>query len=122
MKRFKILLLSVMVIFSGFAVLPAIANAATKDDICQGVSLTGGTCTGGDTDINKVIQQVINILSIIVGVIAVIMIIIGGLRYITSGGDSNNISGAKNTIIYAVIGLVVVAMAQVIVRFVLSKF
>ena len=122
MKRFKILLLSVMVIFSGFAVLPAIANAATKDDICQGVSLTGGSCGGGDTDINKVIQQVINILSIIVGVIAVIMIIIGGLRYITSGGDSNNISGAKNTIIYAVIGLVVVAMAQVIVRFVLSKF
>ena len=122
MKRFKILLLSVMVIFSGFAVLPAIANAATKNDICQGVALTGGTCTGGDTDINKVIQQVINILSIIVGVIAVIMIIIGGLRYITSGGDSNNISGAKNTIIYAVIGLVVVAMAQVIVRFVLSKF
>ena len=122
MKRFKILLLSVMVIFSGFAVLPAIANAATKGDICQGVALTGGSCEGGDTDINKVIQQVINILSIIVGVIAVIMIIIGGLRYITSGGDSNNISGAKNTIIYAVIGLVVVAMAQVIVRFVLSKF
>ena len=84
--------------------------------------MTGGSCEGGDTDINKVIQQVINILSIIVGVIAVIMIIIGGLRYITSGGDSNNISGAKNTIIYAVIGLVVVAMAQVIVRFVLSKF
>ena len=58
---------------------------------------------------------------LVVGVIAVIMIIIGGLRYITSGGDSNNTKGAKDTILYAIIGLVVVAMAQVIVKFVLNK-
>jgi hypothetical protein len=49
------------------------------------------------------------------------MIIIGGLKYITSGGDSSNVTGAKNTILYAVVGLVVVAMAQFIVRFVLTK-
>ena len=58
---------------------------------------------------------------VIVGVVAVIMIIVGGLKYITSGGDSGNISGAKNTILYAVIGLIFVALAQVIVRFVLAR-
>jgi hypothetical protein len=53
--------------------------------------------------------------------VAVVMIIIGGLKYITSGGDSGNVTGAKNTILYAIIGLVIVALAQFIVRFVLSK-
>jgi hypothetical protein len=71
--------------------------------------------------VNTIIRLIINIFSLIVGVISVVMIIIGGLKYITSGGDSGNVSGAKNTILYAVIGLVVVALAQVIVRFVLEK-
>ena len=52
---------------------------------------------------------------------AVIMIIWGGFRYVTSGGDSNKVSSAKNTIIYAVIGLIIVALAQFIVKFVLDK-
>ena len=48
------------------------------------------------------------------------MIIVGGIKYITSGGDSGNISGAKNTIIYAVIGLIIVALAQMLVHYVLE--
>ena len=48
-------------------------------------------------------------------------VIIGGLKYITSGGDSGNVTGAKNTILYAVIGLIIVVLAQVIVRFVLVQ-
>ena len=50
------------------------------------------------------------------------MIIIAGLKYITSQGEPANIATAKNSIIYAAIGLVVVALAQVIVRFVLNRF
>jgi hypothetical protein len=57
----------------------------------------------------------------VVGVIAVIMIIIGGLKYVTSGGDSSAVGSAKNTIIYALVGLVVVALAQALVKFVLAK-
>lgn len=79
----------------------------------------------GDDDaegrLGSLIETVINIFSIVVGVVSVIMIIIGGLKYITSGGDSGNVSGAKNTILYAVIGLVVVVLAQIIVRFVLQR-
>jgi len=57
----------------------------------------------------------------VIGFVSIIMIMIGGFRYITSAGDSNSTSAAKNTILYAVIGLVVVAMAQVIARFVINQ-
>jgi len=78
--------------------------------------------TGNATErVNSTIRLVINVFSLVVGVISVIMIIIGGLKYITSGGESSNITGAKNTILYAIIGLVVVALAQVVVKFVLEK-
>jgi TctA family transporter len=64
----------------------------------------------------------LNLFSAVVGIIAVVMIIVGGIQYITSGGDSGNVTKAKNTILYAVIGLVVVALAQIIVKFVLGRF
>lgn len=83
---------------------------------------TGGCAVGSTgTSFSGLVKKIINIFSIIIGVIAVIMIIIGGLKYITSGGDSGNVSSAKNTIIYALVGLVIVALAQFIVRFVLSN-
>jgi hypothetical protein len=110
---------------------PAMASAAAstiQSNLCgAATSLTvnsGGDCgstSGGTDQINSIITTVINIFSLVVGVVAVIMIIAGGFRYITSGGDSSKVGGAKNTIIYALIGLVVVALAQFIVQFVLNK-
>ena len=97
--------------------------------LCAGANLSfGSDCNSGgitsaeaNAKINKIIHEIINIFSVVVGVVSIIMIIIGGLKYITSGGDSTNVTGAKNTILYAVIGLVVVSLAQVMVRFVLNK-
>lgn len=80
---------------------------------------TGGPASG-EPDLEQIVATVINIFSLIVGIVAVIMIIYGGFRYITSGGDSGNIGTAKNTILYAIVGLIIVALAQVIVRFVLG--
>lgn len=91
---------------------------------CLNVTGPGGDCPGEDVAenrVNSIITTVINIFSLIVGVVAVVMIIIGGLKYITSGGDSGNITSAKNTLLYAIIGLVIVALAQIIVRFVLAQ-
>jgi hypothetical protein len=87
---------------------------------------TTGACApsataGGTTKVNDTIKTVVNVLSAFVGVVSVVMIIFGGFKYITSNGDTGNITSAKNTIIYAVIGLVVVALAQFIVQFVLNK-
>ena len=108
---------------------PALVSAADiQDSLCSGadqIQLGGGsncaTATAGSEDnLNNLITNIVNIFSVVVGIIAVIMIIYGGFRYITSGGDSNHVGSAKNTIIYAIIGLVIVALAQIIVRFVLS--
>jgi hypothetical protein len=98
--------------------------------------ITGGLCAGANLDvdnpncdagddaaakINSIIRRFINILSLIVGIVAVIMIIIGGLRYITSGGSDTGVTSAKNTILYAIIGLIIVALAQLLVRYVLRQ-
>jgi hypothetical protein len=73
------------------------------------------------TDLGTTIKNVLNLISLFVGVLAVIMVMVGGFRYITSGGKQENVSAAKNTLLYAVIGLAVVALSQAIVHFVLSN-
>ena len=50
------------------------------------------------------------------------MMIIGGIRYVISNGDSSQITSAKNTIMYAVIGLVVALLAYAIVNFIVVQF
>lgn len=80
-------------------------------------------CKAAGTDkADSMLKTVINTIIYIIGIIAVIMIIIGGLRYTLSGGDSSSVQGAKNTIMYAVIGLIVAILSFSIVNFVLEKF
>lgn len=64
---------------------------------------------------------ILNTVYLVAGMIAVLIIVIAGFFYITANGDSNQITKAKNTILYAVIGLVVVMFAFVITQFVISK-
>ena len=99
------------------------AQSAIQDGLETGAIQTDPDAGGADAEetVNNIVATVINVFSFVVGVISVIMIIIGGLKYITSGGDAGNVTGAKNTILYAVIGLVVVALAQIIVRFVIDR-
>lgn len=103
---------------------PVTMAATSKDAVCEGAGLTadvsGCTKTTGP-DVNSALRTIVNILSVIVGIIAVVMIIVAGVKFVTSGGAADKVTSAKNTTLYAVIGLVVVALAQVIVRFVLSK-
>jgi hypothetical protein len=121
MTRIKRILLTIMVALGLIVPLTNLALVSAQVDIpgslCVGGQLKiDGECPDpGETSdaINKLITNIINILSFIVGIIAVIMIIIGGIKYITSGGDSGSVTGAKNTVLYAVIGLVIVALAQV---------
>lgn len=94
-------------------------EAQSADDVRDGVNIAGSEPSG--VSVESVVRSVINVLSMIVGIVAVIMIIVGGLKYITSSGDSGNVTSAKNTILYAIVGLVIVALAQVIVRYVLRQ-
>lgn len=70
--------------------------------------------------VDGVFTKFSNIALYAVGAISVIMLIWGGLRYITSGGDSKKITDAKNTILYAIIGLVIAVLAFAIINFVLN--
>jgi hypothetical protein len=107
------------------------AQDQINNGLCTGANLQfsetpqAGACNSAGIDattsINNIVHTIVNILSAVVGIVAVIMIIVGGFRYITSGGNDASVTAAKNTILYAVIGLVVVALAQILVRFTLSK-
>lgn len=131
----KEILAALLLMLTFMVAVPAGVSASSHDTnpipntnkaaVCEGVGLVDGQtdCNTGDPQgaIGRVVKAAIDLISIVVGVIAVIMIIIGGLKYIMSSGDSNNINSAKNTILYAIIGLVIVALAQIIVRYVLTN-
>lgn len=70
---------------------------------------------------NGVLTHVTQIFAIVLGVVAVIVIMVAGLRLIGSNGDSSAVSGARRAVTYALIGLVVAALAQSIVSFVLTR-
>jgi hypothetical protein len=69
-----------------------------------------------------VFQTITNVLLFIIGAISVIMLIIGGIRYVVSGGDSSAVTSAKNTILYAIVGIIVALLAYALVNFVLTSF
>lgn len=140
MQRFKIAILTLalsLLSFGGFgfataAAMPAPhafgAASAFKQDACSGLnqvdSDVSSNCKGlGKTGsgVKSTIKQIVYILSWVIGVLAVIMIMVAGFRYITSGGESNAVSGAKRGLIYALIGLAVAALAQLLVHFVLAN-
>jgi cytochrome bd-type quinol oxidase subunit 2 len=129
MKRFFTKLAASVGLFGLFLVplaVPATANAQdVTGNLCAGAnfSVNDKNCdaTGAEQSVETIITTVINIFSLVVGFVSVIMIIIGGFKYITSGGNEGSVSGAKNTILFAIVGLVIVALAQVIVQFVLTQ-
>lgn len=91
------------------------------DSIRKGTTDAGSSETD-DSGFNDGLQTVMNILMFLLGAIAVIMIVIGGLRYTTSNGDAGTIKSAKDTILYAVVGLIVALIAYAIVSFVITQF
>jgi hypothetical protein len=66
-------------------------------------------------------NRILTTLTYVTGAVSVLMIVIGAFRYTISGGDQGAISGAKNTILYAVVGLVLSVMSYAIVNFVLTN-
>ena len=69
----------------------------------------------GDTDLASLLTKIINYFLGLVGLIAVLMLIIGGIRYVTSGGNEQTVEKAKSTILYAIIGIVIVVLSYAIV-------
>ena len=124
MKKVSVILASLLalpVIAFGVTTLTA-DSASAQLDLESGINSAKGTGTPDNvTGDDGLIKKVVNLLLWAIGIISVIMIIIGGIRYATSNGDSNQVTAAKNTIMYAVIGLVIAIFAYAIVNFVLFQ-
>lgn len=123
-----LLVVPVLVLAFGFVAAPASvsalslregADSARGDDQQGNAGCLFGTesnCSG-----DGIFKTVTNILLFIIGAIAVIMLVIGGIRYTTSNGDSNSVTAAKNTIMYAIIGIIVAILAYAVVNFVIDS-
>lgn len=130
MKRTILLALTTLMISVSCLLMPltslsaaaATPDSKAKSEICGGVGLVGGddSCGDGGKTFKNAIMVAISWLAFAVGFVAVIMIIVAGLLFVTAGGDSGKVTAARNTIIQALIGLAIVAFAEVIVHFVLA--
>ena len=108
-------------IFISFALAFAGLSGASALTLREGAE--AARCDGCPTDLfgdTGVFRQITNTILYIVGIIAVIMLIWGGIRYVLSGGDSKKVTDAKNTVLYAIIGLVISFLAFAIVNFVIN--
>ena len=94
------------------------ANAQSYKEAINNVSKNDPT--GGNVKVENLVGTVMNTMFWVVGILSVIMLIYGGIKYITSGGSSSKLNDAKNTILYAIVGLVVSLIAVVIINFVNS--
>ena len=117
-----------MLLGVGLLLAPAGTVAAVNVDpfakVCDGKAgvKDSQVCDAKNDSIAPVITTVINVLLFAVGIISVIMIIIGGITYATSAGEAANVTRAKNTILYAIVGLVIAFLAYAIVNWVVLRF
>lgn len=127
MRRFVIWLMPLM--FAGLLYAAQPLHAQVLDQVCEGVSgstvcdedepqSTAGNAIYGP---NGILTKVANVLSIVLGIVSVFVIMVGGIKFVLSGGDPSKTNNARSTILYAVIGLVVAAVAQALIVFVLNK-
>lgn len=124
MRRIIINMLLVPVL----ALLPMITFSASAYAACGSSQAAQQVATGidettkascDDSAVSNILATIVNILSIVIGALSVIVIMISAFKYITSGGDQNKVANAKGTLTYALVGLAVAALAQLLVHLVL---
>ena len=122
MKR-SLKLFSSYVIAASTVLLLDLAQAHAVGTITDGAGAARGQQQPNDLfGDSGVFSKISSVLLFIVGAIAVIMIVIGGLRYVISGGDASQVQSAKNTILYALVGVIVAILAYAAVNFVIGSF
>jgi hypothetical protein len=123
-KSFVLALMMVSALFVFTAPATSFAAGSSSDEACQAILAVNpsGKCDkSASTALTRILRVVLQLLSVIAAVIAVIMLIVSGFKFITSQGDAAGAASARNTLIYAIVGIVIVVFAQIIVKFVLKK-
>lgn len=103
---------------SATSLLPLTAHAATEAD--EGAQ--AAQPTGTSSDLQSQVRNITNTMLLVIGIVAVIMLIVGGFRYVLSNGNEKAVGAAKDTILFAIIGIVVALLSYAIVNFVLGRF
>lgn len=122
-KSILIGLLAVPILITGISLFsPAVTqvSAACEDGFTMS---DGGDCVkidGFPTDLKSVLKNIVSTALFVLGALSVLMIIYGGFRYVLSGGNATSVAAAKNTILYAIVGVVVALLSYAIVQFVIS--
>lgn len=114
----------------GLVMISPISASATSGDCSNFSGLRNGVSCGKTDDAptelfggnGSLFNTIINTMLFLIGALSVIMLIWGGIRYTISRGDSGEVNNAKNTILYAIVGLIVSILAFAIVNFVVAKF
>jgi hypothetical protein len=129
-RTIKIMLAGILAVplmaISASLFVPANVSTVYACDTSNLTIVTGSNCSQGQNvpanlfGDGGIFVTIVNIFLFIIGAIAVIMLIYGGIRYTISGGDSKNVTAAKDTILYAVVGIIVAILAYAIVNFVIS--
>lgn len=101
---------------SPFANIDCTGEAASSA-VCEDKSRTADPITGT----SGLIMKIVNVIAFAAGAAAIIIIILAGLRFVTSGGSSDDVAGARRTLTYAVVGLIVLVLARTLVAFILGR-
>ena len=125
----RIIVMLSLIVLPLFAVSSLVFADTTYNPVpteaCQGDAAKNPACTATDEDPitgpNGIIMKIANLVAFVAGTAAVLMIIFAGFRLIKSGGDSSKVTVARETIIYSLVGLVVIVAARLIVGLVISK-
>ena len=129
MKSIKIMLagiLAVPIMALGLSFAGTVSQSVSAVDFNTGASGGASSAQGSSqpSDLfgnGGIFQKITNIALYLIGAISVLMLIYGGIRYTISGGDSKNVTAAKNTILYAIVGIIVAILAFAIVNFVITS-
>ncbi|MBP9667948.1 hypothetical protein KBD87_04045 [Candidatus Saccharibacteria bacterium] len=100
-----------------------VAGAVFDSTVQDGANAARGTQQTGNLFGNTgIFRTITNVLLFVLGAVSVIMIIIGGLRYVVSGGNATAVTAAKNTILYAIVGVIIALLSFAIINFILTSF
>lgn len=118
MKKFFVTI-SLVVMAAGVVMLPVPVSAVSAIDEAQkGVDQIGGKEAGNNTSLMTRFRTFVNVALFLIGALSVVMIVVGGFRYVASAGNTAGVASAKNTVVYAVVGVVVALLAYAIINFV----
>ena len=116
--------LMICMVFGVSALLATSPSGSVSAQVSDGIDIATTPEMKGKQIEGKggLIQTIVNVLLWVVGALSVIMIIFSGIRYVTSAGDAAKTKAAQNSLIYAVVGLIVAIFAWAIVNMVIDKF